>query len=81
MIVLLKKRAAKELSHLPTPERNKVVKKLRLLKIDPYGGKPLLGEYKGYLSLKSWPYRIIYTIEKESIAVYSIAHRQGAYKK
>lgn len=80
MIVLLKKRAAKQLSKLPIPERNKVVKKLRLLTTAPYSGKSLLGKYRGLLSLKAWPYRIIYEIKKDSILVYSIDHRQGLYK-
>ena len=80
MIVILKKRAAKELNRLPIQERNKVVKKLRLLKTDSYSGKLLQGEYEGLLSLKAWPYRIIYEVKKDSILVYSIKHRQGAYK-
>jgi len=42
----------------------------------------LEGEYRGQWSLRVWPYRIIYRVEKRKLIVLilEIAHRQGAYK-
>ena len=80
MIIILKKEAIKSFSKLSTPERNKVIKKFNLLKENPLAGKTLRGEYQGLFSLKAWPFRIIYRIEKKNVVIYSVAHRQGAYK-
>ncbi len=78
--VLLKKRAEKDLLKLEKEARDRVVKKLTDLGQDPYIGKALQGEYNNYFSLRSWPYKIIYTIGKEEIVIHSIGHRQGSYK-
>lgn len=80
MIIVLKKEAVKSFSKLPAQERKKIVKKLDLLRDSPLIGKALQGEYKGLFSLRAWPYRIIYRIEKKNVVIYSVAHRQGVYK-
>lgn len=80
MIIVLKKEAVKSFSKLPTSERKKIIKKLNFIKDSPLIGKALQGEYKGLFSLRAWPYRIIYRIEKKNVVIYSVAHRQGAYK-
>lgn len=79
--VTLKKRAVKEFEKLPRIERDKVAKKLKILGVDPYAGKYLQGRYKGLLSLRAWPYRIIYEVKRDSVLIYSVAHRQSSYKK
>ncbi|MEK7470451.1 MAG: type II toxin-antitoxin system RelE/ParE family toxin [Patescibacteria group bacterium] len=78
--VLLKKRAEKDLLKLEKGVRDRVTKKLIDLGIDPLIGKALQGEYSGYFSLRSWPYRIIYRIGKNEITIHTIKHRQGSYK-
>jgi len=80
MIIVLKKEAVKSFTRLPTSERQRIVRKLNFLKDNPLLGKPLQGKYKGLFSLRAWPYRIIYRIEKKNVVIYSVAHRQGAYK-
>lgn len=70
----------KQLKKLPLSERKKVIRKLELLQSDPKAGKELRGELEGLRSLRAWPYRIIYEIKYDSVIVYSVAHRQGAYK-
>ena len=70
----------KQLQKIPKVEQRKIIRKLEFLSTNPTSGKQLQGEYKGHFSLRSWPYRIIYRTEKGSVVVYSIAHRQGAYK-
>lgn len=46
-------------------------------------GKPLLGEWKGCYSIKTFSYRIIYEIlyDKQIVYVLKIGHRQNVYKK
>jgi len=73
-------RVYKQLKRIPKIEQRKIFRKLENLLSDKRGGKFLTGEYKGFLSLRAWPYRIIYTIENDAIVIYSIAHRQGVYK-
>lgn len=70
----------KQLKNLPKVERKKIIRKLELLADSPYSGKMLEGKFDGLFSLKAWPYRIIYQIKKDYIFVYSIKHRQSAYK-
>ena len=81
MKVIVTPRAEKHLLKVPKTERKKIQKKLLLLKVNPFIGKKLSGEFKGKYSLKVWPYRIIYWIndKKKVIYVISILHRQGAY--
>ena len=82
MDVVLSKNAQKEYERLQKPEQIKIKKKLSSLGQNPYAGKKLTGELKGILSLRAWPYRILYEIDlsKKRIEIHKIAHRQGAYK-
>lgn len=74
-------RVFKQLKKIPKVEQRKIIQKLEILSEDPYSGKQLQGEYKDLLSLKAWPYRIIYTVRRNGILIFSIKHRQGSYKK
>lgn len=82
MNVVLSKHAERNLHRLSVSQELKVVKKLLLLQTNPHSGKPLTGKLEGLYSLRAWPYRIIYEINKErhTITVYAIEHRQGVYK-
>ena len=84
MKVLLTADAEKQFKKLPTQDRRKVEKKLKLLAKDPQAGKKLAGAYAGNRSLRAWPYRIIYMItttsQPEAVIVLAILHRQGAYR-
>jgi mRNA-degrading endonuclease RelE of RelBE toxin-antitoxin system len=81
MRVFLTPSAQKNFKRIPQQEQKKIAKKLIELENNAYTGKRLEGELKGYLSLKAWPYRILYDINKDEqiIQVHKIAHRQGAY--
>lgn len=81
MLVILSKDAEKQYKRLSKPDKIKVKKKLLMLQEDPTAGKKLVGELAGVRSLRAWPYRIIYEINKVKIRieVHKIAHRQGAY--
>lgn len=83
MDVLLTKEANKQYKRLIGADKEKIDKKILLLFRDSYSGKKLSGEFIGKLSLKAWPYRIIYIIDesKKIIWILSILHHQGVYKK
>lgn len=80
--VVITSEANKQYKHLPSQEQIKIKKKLTLLEQDPLAGKQLSGELSGLRSLRTWPYRIIYTVDESSLSVTikSIIHRQGAYR-
>lgn len=80
--VVLVKSARKRLQKLPKIKKDSVLKALKELEQDPFLGKPLTGELAGLFSLRVWPYRIIYRIEKSRLVVIvlNIGHRQSAYK-
>ena len=80
--VLLTKKALKQLNQLPTQYRDRIRMSLRLLETNPFAGKKLEGQYEGRYTLRVWPYRIVYRIEKKIlfVNVIAIGHRQGVYK-
>lgn len=77
--VIITPKAQKQYEHLPHIQQTKIKKKLSTLENDPYAGKKLFGELAELRSLRVWPYRIIYYINKNKIFITSIVHRQGAY--
>lgn len=83
MEINLTSKAQKEFSRLPPPTQKKIEKKLLFLETNPFLGKQLGGELALQRSVKAWPYRIIYWIDKKGgkTWILSITHRQGAYKK
>lgn len=82
MLVILSKDAQRQYEHLPKTERIKVRKKLLFLEVNPTAGKKLMGELSGIYSLRAWPYRIIYELNRKEkrVEILKIAHRQGVYK-
>ena len=82
MQVIITLKAFKQYNHLTKAEQVKIKKKLKLLEHNSKEGKKLSGEYAELRSLRAWPYRIIYYIDKakKKIYVVTIAHRQGVYK-
>lgn len=80
--IVLTKRARKECDKLPKEFRSRVERAIDSLALTPFAGKKLEGEWGGYWALRSWPYRIIYVIQKEivTVTVIHIDHRQGVYK-
>lgn len=82
MQLVLSKNAEREYKKIPQREQKKVKKKLASLESNPHSGKKLGGELAAFHSVRAWPYRIIYRIDKERNIIYveKIQHRQGAYK-
>lgn len=75
-------RAQKDLVRLPKAKAGAVLKKIELLQNSPFLGKKLGGKFSGCRSLKVWPYRVIYQINKwqRIIWIVTVEHRQGVYK-
>ena len=80
--VKLKRRAEKELNKIPRRDYYSVITALVGLAANPFVGKKLEGKYKDYYSIRVWPYRIIYQINKKEFLVFviRIGHRQGIYR-
>ena len=71
------KQAAKDVKRL-TPKLQKKLKDIlrNRVAIDPYGGKPLMGELKGFYSVRlSYKDRIVYAIQDEELVVIVIRAR------
>lgn len=82
-IVVLKKRAEKQYGKLPEHDRWRVLLALQGLRQDPWQGKKLKSDLKGLYTIRVWPYRIIYTIERRmvTVAVVAIGHRKDVYRR
>ena len=80
--VVLARKAEKQLGKLPIRARARVLFLVGQIAHDPYVGKKLSGNLKGEYSVRSWPYRILYKINKREliVLVVKIEHRQGVYK-
>ena len=79
-IVLLTPQAQKELMKIPLIERKKIIRQIRGMENGAVVGKKLSGELKNYLSIRAWPYRIIYFEVQKKLMIVHIKHRQGVYK-
>ncbi|KAF0134117.1 MAG: hypothetical protein FD145_873 [Candidatus Saganbacteria bacterium] len=60
---------------------NSIIEELELIRANPYVGKFLQGDLKGYHSYRIRTYRIIYKIINSNLLVYieHISHRKESY--
>jgi len=77
--VIILKSVQKEARKLPQKDQRRVAKAIASLQIDPHRGKQLHGDFEGAWAVRVWPYRIIYTIHRQTVivTVLKIGHRQG----
>ena len=82
MRIIITPEADKQYDHLPQIEQKKIKKKLGVLEGNSQAGKKLSGNLSELRSLRVWPYRILYYMNKSQNTIYivTIAHRQGVYK-
>jgi len=82
-IVFLTEKAKKQMKRLPSREQERIRKALPALGEDPWKGKKMEGDLSGCYALRVWPYRIIYTIERQivTVTVVAIGHRKDVYEK
>ena len=81
--VLLTKKARKELDALQKDTRDRILLNLQTLRVNPFTGKKLDGEHDGLWSIRVWPYRIVYTINKDiiTVTVVAIGDRKDVYRR
>ena len=72
----------KQLKKLTRTKQIEILKKIEKLKNDPDAGKKLKGALSNFISLKVWPYRIIYQYSDNDKVIFInvIQHRQSVYK-
>jgi len=58
----------------------RILREVNILKINPYAGKPLRGEWKGFYSLRMGDYRILYQIKGNKIFLLVVGHRKRIYE-
>ncbi|OGG29669.1 hypothetical protein A3A63_03335 [Candidatus Gottesmanbacteria bacterium RIFCSPLOWO2_01_FULL_46_9] len=80
--IILSPLAVKRYKRIGTKEQPKADRKIESLSNNPFIGKALSGEYKGRFSLRAWPLRIIYTIDREAqtVTIITINYRGSVYK-
>ena len=78
--VFLTSRADKELRIAPKEIRSRIADTIDFLSTNPFQDvKKLKAPFPGYRK-RIGDYRILYTVEKSKITIYSIAHRKDAYR-
>ena len=72
----------KEMSALPRRDQERIFAAFQMLRQNPFLGKKLEGEFDGAWSLRVWPYRILYTIERQivTVTVIAVRHRKDSYR-
>jgi mRNA interferase RelE/StbE len=80
-ILKIKPKARKNLDKIPQNYQARIIAALDQIVCDPFSGKKLSGKKKELYSVRVWPYRIIYSINKREllVIVIDIGHRQGIY--
>ena len=81
--ILFTKKTYKQYDGLPKRERLRIDAVVTGLRENPFAGKKLDGDLEGYWGIRSWPYRVIYTIEKYlvTVTVVAIGQRKDVYRK
>lgn len=67
----------KSMRKIPLPWRERVARAIESLALEPFQGEKMLGRYSHARKIRVWPYRIIYTIDKDKkiISLLEVAHR------
>lgn len=80
--VILEKKAEKELRRFDSRYRVKVLSYLRALKLNPFLGEKMSGDFQGSYRIKIPPLRIIYApdLKNKIIWIRAIGFRGGVYK-
>ena len=81
--VILTRRAQKEYDRLSKEMQPRVEKAIDNLRENPFCGKKLEGDHEGYWSMRVWPYRVIYTVDKKiiTVTIVTIGDRKDVYRR
>ena len=58
----------------------RLLSQVNILKMNPYAGKPLRGEWKGIYSLRVGDYRVLYQIKGNEVFLLVVGHRKRIYE-
>ncbi|MBI5123347.1 type II toxin-antitoxin system RelE/ParE family toxin [Candidatus Roizmanbacteria bacterium] len=80
--IIFTNRAKKDLKKIDKRYLLKISKYLDLLKINPFVGQKMEGEYKNFYKIKIPPIRLIYITDfiNKTIWIQTIGHRGDVYK-
>lgn len=80
--VNLLRSAQKDLKKLDKRWQQKAILTLELLKVNPFLGEKMAGQFKNWFRIKIPPLRIVYTLDfkRKIIWVRAIGFRGGVYK-
>ena len=80
--IIILEHAQKEASKLPQKDQRRIAMAIASLATDPFRGKQLQGDFKGAWTIRVWPYRIMYRIEKRvvTVIVLRIGNRKDVYR-
>jgi mRNA interferase RelE/StbE len=80
--LFISKKAQKDLEDLSIKDIKRIDLTFEKIKRNPFVGKKLVGDLKGYYSIRVWPLRVLYEIKNKKliILVLRIAHRKEVYK-
>lgn len=73
-------RFLKRIKALDKEVQVRILRGVNVLKINPYAGKPLRGEWKGIYSLRVGNYRVLYQIKGNEIFLLVVSHRKRVYE-
>ncbi len=81
--IIITNSAQKDLRSVPTKDRQRISEAIDTIALDPFAGKKMDGKGQGRYSVRVWPFRIIYSIEKKIllVTVVMIGQRQSIYKR
>lgn len=80
MKIVFSPTAQKKIAKLPKSEKNKVIRNIRKIALEPRSGKKLKGKLVKLWIKRAWPYRIVYKISGKVLIIVTVEHRQKAYK-
>ena len=80
--VNLSSEAEKDLNAIDKKIKPKIISALLNLRNNPFAGKKLSGRLRNCYSLRVWPYRIIYLLDKKRllVLVIRISQRSKVYR-
>lgn len=79
--ILYKSSVEKDFKGIEINQRKRIIKKIETaLSQDPYKGKQLKGEYKGFWRIRIGDYRVVYRIMQKDIVIVAVGHKKEVYK-
>ncbi|MFC1480436.1 type II toxin-antitoxin system RelE/ParE family toxin [Candidatus Omnitrophota bacterium] len=81
--ILIAPRAKKQIDELPPKIKEKIANAIEGLSLEPFLGKPLKAQLKGFYSYRVGNYRIIYDLVKHQliIEIIKVMHRKDVYRQ